>query len=123
VRRRGGEGRDERGAVTAELALGLPVLLALTVVLVWMLSVGVAQVMVVDASREAARMVARGDSPDHAEAAAARIAPDGAAVTVRHDGDRVLVVTSAEVRAPGSVLGRLAAVTVTSEAVAVVEPE
>ena len=88
-----------------------------------MLAVGVAQVMVVDASREAARMLARGDSPDQAEAVAVRIAPGGADVAVQHEGDWVRVVTTAEVRAPASVLGRFAAVTVRSEAVAVVEPE
>ena len=60
-------GRDERGAVTAELALGLPVLLAVTAALAWMLAVGVAQVRVVDSAREAARMLARGDNLASAE--------------------------------------------------------
>ena len=41
-------GDRERGAVTAELALGLPLLLALTVGLVWLLAVGAGQVRVVD---------------------------------------------------------------------------
>ena len=52
--------RGERGAATAELALGIPLLVALTAGLVWMLAVGAAQVRVIDASREAARVVARG---------------------------------------------------------------
>jgi Flp pilus assembly protein TadG len=32
--------RDERGAATAELALAIPLLLSLTIGLVWLLSVG-----------------------------------------------------------------------------------
>jgi len=50
--------RGEDGAATAELALGIPLLVALTAGLVWMLAVGAAQVRVIDASREAARAVA-----------------------------------------------------------------
>ena len=52
-------GRDDRGAVTAELALGTPLLVAVTVVLAWLLAVGVAQVRVQDAARETARAAAR----------------------------------------------------------------
>ena len=51
--------RDQRGAVTAELALALPLLFAVTVGLVWLLAVGAAQIRVVDAARESARAVAR----------------------------------------------------------------
>ena len=58
---RGGRTRPDSGAATAELALGIPLLVALTAGLVWMLAVGAAQVRVIDASREAARAVARGD--------------------------------------------------------------
>ena len=113
--------RDERGAVTAELALGLPVLLAVTAALVWLLAVGAAQVMVVDSAREAARMLARGDYPERAVQVASRIAPDGARVTVRSDDTEVWVVTSARVEAPGRLLGGWAGVTVRAEAVAVAE--
>ena len=51
----GRRARCERGAATAELALGIPLLVALTAGLVWMLALGAAQVRVIDASREAAR--------------------------------------------------------------------
>ncbi|MGN0063893.1 MAG: TadE family type IV pilus minor pilin [Nocardioides sp.] len=113
--------RDESGAVTAELAVALPLLLALTVVLVWLVSLGAAQVRVVDASREAARVVARGDDVSRATALARRIAPDGATVGVSHEGGDVVVETSARVAPPGGVLGSLGSVTVSSRAVAVVE--
>ena len=54
-------GRASAGAVTAELALGMPLLVALTAGLVWLLAVGAAQVRTVDAARETARALARGD--------------------------------------------------------------
>lgn len=113
--------RREEGAATAELALGVPLLLALTVGLVWMLAVGAAQVRVVDASREAARAIARGDDVASARAVALRIAPEGASVRVEVGEDRVVVVTSARVAAPGGLLASVPGVTVSDEAVALVE--
>ena len=113
--------RDERGAVTAELALGIPLLIAVSVALVWMLSVGTAQVRVVDASREAARAVARGDDPGLAEAVARQIAPAGASVRITVEGDRVTVTTTVRVRPPGGLLGGLPGVTVSERAVAIRE--
>ena len=47
--------RDQRGAATAELALGIPLLVSLTIGLVWLLTIGMAQVRMVDAARETAR--------------------------------------------------------------------
>lgn len=83
--------------MTAELALGLPLLLALTAGLVWMLAVGAAQVRVIDVSREAARAVARGYDQAAATAVATRIAPEGARVLVSQADGQVLVVPSARI--------------------------
>lgn len=113
--------RGERGAATAELALGIPLLVALTAGLVWMLAVGAAQVRVVDASREAARAVARGDDVTSAEAVALRIAPDDATVRIDVGDSLVTVTTSVRVTGPGGLLASLPGVTLTSEAVALVE--
>ena len=113
--------RGQAGAATAELALGIPLLVALTAGLVWMLAVGAAQVRVVDASREAARAVARGDDVASAEAVALRIAPDGARVRIEVGDTQVVVTTSARVSGPGGLLASLPGVTVSSEAVAMVE--
>ena len=115
--------RGERGAVTAELALALPLLLALTVCLVWLISLGAAQVRVVDASREAARVVARGDDPARASALARRVAPPGADVRISRTGGDVVVETSARVAPPLGVLGDLGAVTLRSRAVAAAEED
>ena len=117
----GGRRRDQRGAATAELALGIPLLVALTAGLVWMLAVGAAQVRVIDASREAARAVARGDDVAAAEAVALRIAPDPSRVSIAVGDSQVVVTTSARVTGPGGLLGSLPGVTVSAEAVALVE--
>lgn len=113
--------RGDPGAVTAELALGIPLLLALTVALVWMLAVGAAQVRVIDASREAARAVARGDDAAAAEQVARRIAPPGASVRILSGDGEVQVTTRARVDAPGGLLGGLRGITVAAVAVALVE--
>ncbi|MBM9461149.1 pilus assembly protein [Nocardioides sp. zg-536] len=115
-RRRGGE----RGAVTAELALGLPLLLVLTAALVWLLAVGVAQLRTVDAARESARALARGDDPAAAVALGQRVAPDGVRISVRRDGERVVVAARGRMRGPGGLL-RLTGVVLQAEAVALAE--
>ena len=116
-----GRRRDEGGAATAELALGIPLLVSLTAGLVWMLAVGAAQVQVIDASREAARAVARGDDAGAAEAVALRIAPARADVSIDVGDTQVVVRTSARIRGPGGLLAALPGVTVSAEAVAWVE--
>jgi hypothetical protein len=72
------------------------------------------QVRCVDAAREAARLAARGDDGS-ASNAARSIAPDGAAVRLRRDGQLVVATVSAR-----SAL--LPGVTVGAQAVAAVEP-
>ncbi len=108
----------ERGAVTAELALGLPLLVAVTIGLVWLLSVGAAQIRTVDAARETARAVARGDDVGAAVARGRRVAPDGAEVAVTRAGGQVVATSSARVEGPGGLFEFLPAVTVQAEAVA-----
>jgi hypothetical protein len=116
-----GHRRGSRGAVTAELALGLPLLLAVTVGMVWFLAVGVAQLRAVDAARETARAVARGDDVAAAVALGRRVAPSGSTVTVVRDGDRVVVRATAPVAGPGGLFAVLPTIEVDAEAVAAVE--
>lgn len=73
-----------------------------------------AQVRCIDAAREAARLVARGDDA-RAEAAARRIAPHDAVLALRHDGDFVVArVTAHSALLPG--------LSITAEAVSATEP-
>jgi Flp pilus assembly protein TadG len=112
---------DERGAVTAELAVALPVLVFVTLGLVWLLSLGVAKARMVDASREAARALARGDSADAAVAVAREVAPEGTTVSVADSGDRVTVSASWHPAGLGGLLDVLPAVELTADAVALRE--
>ena len=75
--------RDERAMVTAETAMVMPFLVLVAVAMAWMVSLGVTQVRLADAAREAVRVVARGES--------ASIAREGAQAAV--PGSKVRIVT------------------------------
>jgi Flp pilus assembly protein TadG len=107
---------DQRGAATAELALGIPLLVALTIGLVWLLAVGEAQVRMVDAARETARAAARGDAEAQAVARGRQVAPEATVTVVTRDGE-VVSTASDLVEAPGGLLAFLPAAHVHAEAV------
>lgn len=107
--------------MTAELALALPLLLAVTVGLVWLLAVGAAQIRVVDAAREAARAVARGDDQSSARSLALEIAPAGASIDIAIGGGEVTVTSSAEVEGPGGLFDFMSGVVVSARSVAMME--
>lgn len=113
--------RGERGAATAELAMSLPLLVAVTTGLVWLLAAGVGQVRVVDAARETARAVARGDPVDAAVRRGNRVAPPGAEVVVVRGAEEVRVVVTGKLAGPGGLFDFLPAVPLRAEAVALVE--
>ena len=126
--RRTSRGAD-RGAVTAETALVLPILLMTTIGLVWLLSLGAAQLRVIDAARETARAVARGDDVAAAVAVGERVAPDGGRVVVSGEGGagtggtggtggQVVALATAQVDGPGGLFRWWPSVTVRAEAVA-----
>jgi Flp pilus assembly protein TadG len=113
--------RDQRGAATAELAMAVPLLVALTIGLVWLLSVGLAQIRMVDAAREAARAAARGETAAQAESRGQEVAPAGSLVVLSTAGDQVSVTVTGSSRPPGGLLGFLPAVGLHAQAVAAVE--
>lgn len=112
----------EAGAVTAEAAVVVPVLVLLTVGLSWLVTIGVSHARVVDAAREAARVVARGESPATGSALARRVGPHGTRVAVSGDGGTVVVTAVAPVHGPGGLFGFLPAFDVHAQAVAAREP-
>jgi hypothetical protein len=113
--------RSERGAATAELAMVLPLLVAITLGLVWLLAVGAAQVRAVDAARETARAVARGDAVGAAVDRGRQVAPPGSSVTVHDEGGQVTAVVVGRVDGPGGLFARLPGATVSAQAVAAAE--
>jgi Flp pilus assembly protein TadG len=112
-------GGDQRGAATAELALGIPLLVSLTIGLVWLLTIGIAQVRMVDAARETARAGARGDSSQDAIARGLQVAPGAEVKLSRGAAEGEVVATASDVVAPpGGVFGFLPGVRVHAQAVA-----
>lgn len=107
--------------VTAETAVVLPIVIAVVMGLVWLVSLGVTQVRVVDAARETARAVARDESPSRAIELGQRVAPEQSRITIENEGDTVKVSVRADVRGPGGLFRFLPSVQVDAETVAAKE--
>ncbi len=117
ARRLGADG--DRGVVTAETAVALPILVLVLWLVLAALHVGEAQLACQDAARAAARAAARGEALAVVLETARVAAPEGAEILV-HEGSGLVVV---EVRAEVSLLGPwgLPSVTVSGRAVAAPE--
>lgn len=107
---------SDRGAVTVEAALAMAVLMTFLVLVVGGLMAIVDHLRCVDAAREAARLAARGES-ERGRTVALDLAPRGADVQIRGDGDTV----SVDVRADPAA-GLLPGVHLHATAYAVAEP-
>jgi hypothetical protein len=114
--------RDESGAVTAEAAVVLPVVVLFALGLAWLVALGATQVRALDAARETARAVARGEDSGTSVALGRRVATSGAEISVTDEGDTVLVTVSAPVRGPGGIFAFLPAYRARASAVAAEEP-
>jgi hypothetical protein len=97
-----------------EAAVGIAALVAVLVLCLAGITAVSMQVRCVDAAREAARLAARGDERS-AVAAARGIAPGGAVVEVRRDGEFVVATVTAR-------SNLLPALAITAKAVSAVEP-
>ena len=107
----------EQGMVTAEMAVLAPFGVAFGLLLFWIVSLGLTQVQLVDAAREAARLVARGEPVANASVVARRHAPPDARVQVsEHDG-LVTVRVSARSALPLPVFRHVGARTLEASAV------
>lgn len=72
--------------VTAETAMVLPFVVLMAIVMTWVVTLGVTQMRVADAAREAARIVARGESAAQGREAARSLAPGSRVTIVSRDG-------------------------------------
>lgn len=111
----------DRGAATAELVMVLPMLVAVALGLVWLLAVGAAQLRTVDAARETARAVARGDDTAAAVSRGQRVGPAGTRVAVSAGDSEVVATATATVDGPGGLFHWLPGVTLHARAVAATE--
>lgn len=112
--------KNDRGMVTAEAAVVLPVLVVVLAAAVWLLAVVAAQLRCVDAARVAARLAARDEPPGLVQATAREAAPQGATVQVSERDGQVLVVVRARLQ-PLAVLDLVPSITVSGTAAAVLE--
>lgn len=111
-----GGGRGDRGAVTAEAAVVIPVLVAFTTVLLWALMAASDQIRCVDAARAGARAAARSEPEAAVRDAVRDTAPHGARVEVGRAGDLWRVRVEAPAPGPGGL-----ALTLSAEAAALAE--
>lgn len=112
----GGDGRGDRGAVTAEAAVVIPVLVAFTMALLWALMAASDQIRCVDAARAGARAAARSEPEEAVREAVRDTAPRGARVEVGRAGDLWRVRVEAPTPGPGGL-----ALTLSAEAAALAE--
>jgi hypothetical protein len=115
--------RDAHGAATAELAMVLPLLVAVALGLVWLLAVGAAQVRAVDAARETARALARGDDQATAVTRGQEVAPDDSRFAITRSDGEVRVTVTGRVRGPGGLFAHVPTPTLRAEAVAATEDD
>lgn len=115
--------RGDRGSVTAETAVVLPVIVVLAVVLAFVGLAGAQQVRVDASARAAARELARGEDERAAVEAARQAAGSAVDVSVSRDGPWVHVEVTRTLRPAAQ--GMLAGleVEVTGRAVARLEPQ
>jgi hypothetical protein len=109
--------------VTVEAAFALPILVLVTVGLVWLVAAAAGQLRCIDAAREAARVAARGDGSSSAVAVARRLAPANASVSVSRGGGEVTASVHAVVTPFGGWAGRLASARLSATYVAADEDQ
>jgi TadE-like protein len=109
--------RAGHGSITAETAVVLPVIVVMLLMATWAIGLVVTHIRCLDAARDVARAVARGEPPDEAR----RAAPKGSAVQVHRDGDDVTAVVGVSRRWP--LFGGAGAVRVEERATLQVEPD
>lgn len=113
-------GRDA-GMVTAEAAFVIPVLLLVAVLCGWVVAVGAAQVRMIDAAREGARLAARGEPAAVVQAAIQQTGPAGATAQVHADGGTVTVDVAARVEPAVPLLDLLPGIDLHSSATSTLE--
>lgn len=89
--------RDDRGAVTAELAVALPAVVLVLVALLVVVVAGVSQIRVVDAARSGARAASAGESPGRVQEVVSQAAGGSASATVSGDDTWVTVTVRTSV--------------------------
>jgi Flp pilus assembly protein TadG len=115
---------DDRGMVTAELAVGLPALILVLGIALFAQAAVAAQLRCVDAASVAARLLARGEPASVADATAMSAAPAGAQLTTGSGSTDGVPTVHAVVRATvWPMLAWLPGVPVSATTVVAAEPQ
>ena len=112
----------QRGAVTAEVAIVMPVLMATMLLGLWAVGIVVTNIRCIDAARDVARAVARGEPVTTAQEIGERAAPAGAVVSISQEGSTVRVTVTSESKLDWTIVNELPAVSVEGRATVEVEP-
>ncbi|MEU4390421.1 TadE family type IV pilus minor pilin [Kribbella sp. NPDC023855] len=107
--------RTHRGSVTAEVALVLPVLLAVLAAGLWLIGTVITNIRCIDAARDTARAVARGEPTEAARRLGQRSAPSGATITITQTDSTIHVQVVATSATPPGVPTAEATATVQTE--------
>lgn len=90
----------DTGMVSVEFAAALPAVVFVLAVGLSAVRVGIDSIRTADAARVAVRAAARGDPFDRIAALVNSSGPAGSHLTVRHNGDSVMVTVTARVGSP-----------------------
>lgn len=115
--------RDERGSVTAEAAFVFPVLLAVLALGLWLVGTVITNVRCIDAARDTARAVARGEPLDSARQLGERASPPGASITITRQDLTIHVEVTATPPKPRDLLAAFPHPTPKATAVIQIEPD
>jgi Flp pilus assembly protein TadG len=115
--------RDQHGMVTAEAALVLPIVAAFAMAMIFLMSIALTKVSTVDAARDAARALARGEEETSAVDQAMATAPRGAQIGIEQGADTVTVTVRAETRSPEWLLLPMPPVTIESTSTVTLESD
>jgi hypothetical protein len=108
--------------VTAEAALALLALVVVTLGMVWAVTVVSLQARCMDAARDTARAVARGETAAASRSEGRHSAPEGASIDVRVQDGLVTVDVVVDARPRWRLLSGLSKVPVSARAAVAVEP-
>lgn len=121
-RRRAPPSTTQRGMVTAETAISLTALVVVLLAMLWVVTLVGWQARCLDAARDAARALARGESAASSRSEASRSAPPGAQIQIDVVGDLAIATVGLQARPPWPILSALPAVSLEGKAVVVIEP-
>ncbi|MFC5265233.1 TadE family type IV pilus minor pilin [Kribbella qitaiheensis] len=114
--------RGDRGTVTAEVAILLPVLVGVMILGLSMVGVVTANIRCIDAARDAARATARGEPLASAQHLGQRAAPPDSTITITQQDAEVQVLVTSKPHLSLPVVGGLLEVPVRAEATVQTEP-